>query len=57
MKISELIAELKIAETHHGDIEVMIDGYSALHGIEDAGVDVDESGFIIWIGEVREEDE
>jgi hypothetical protein len=55
MKISDLIIKAKIAYRKHGDIEVLVDGYSGIHDVEEAGVDVDDTGFMIWIGGVRED--
>ena len=55
MKISDLIEELTTALRSHGDVEVFVDAYSGLHDVEEAGVDADDTGFVIWICGVKDE--
>ena len=55
VKISELIDELKDALRQHGDVDVLVDAYLGLHDIDEVGVDADDTGFILWISNVRED--
>lgn len=55
MKISELIAELEQAEKTHGDIEVLVDACGGIYEVEEVGVDVDDTGFMIWPGVLKED--
>ena len=50
MKVFELIVRLQRLMAEHGDLDVLID-HKGLHHIEEADVDVEDTGIILWAGD------
>ena len=50
MKASELRATLEELIAAHGDREVLVDTVHELEAIEEVDIDVDDNGFVIWMG-------
>jgi hypothetical protein len=50
MKASEVIERLQYLLKQHGDQNVLVDTGRDLEQIEELDIDVEETGFIVWMG-------